>query len=128
MWQPQLSVSGYRPANSVLAARVGRGTGKPQMMVAESNGEIIAFADFKPSMPDHRWLLQAFGASTPDVHLAQEQIGEHAHERKDAHDDHPRDSRRRVPVGAKKDSPDDGQLQQHHEGDADDRVAEQVDH
>ncbi len=64
MWQPQLSVSGYRPANSVLAARVGRGTGKPQMMVAESNGEIIAFADFKPSMPDHRWLLQAFGAST----------------------------------------------------------------
>ena len=64
LWQPQLSVSGYRPANSVLAARVGRETGKPQMMVAESNGEIIAFADFKPSMPDHRWLLQAFGAST----------------------------------------------------------------
>jgi hypothetical protein len=75
---------------------------------------------------EHR--AQAFGASTPDVHLAQEQIGEHAHERKDAHDDHPRDSRRRVPVGPKKDSPDDGQLQQHHEGDADDRVAEQVDH
>ncbi len=64
LWQPRLSVSGYRPANSLVTARLTRGSDKPQMMVAESNGEIIAFADFKPSMPDHRWLLQAFGAST----------------------------------------------------------------
>ncbi len=33
-------------------------------MVAESNHEIIAFADFKPSLPDRRWNLQALGAST----------------------------------------------------------------
>ncbi len=33
-------------------------------MAAESNHEIVAFADFKPSLPDRRWILQALGAST----------------------------------------------------------------
>lgn len=62
--QPQLSLSGYNAPASVLAARMPRAADKPVMMVAASNGDIIAFADFKPSLPDRRWLLQALGAST----------------------------------------------------------------
>jgi len=62
--QPQLSLSGYNASSSLLTARLPRGSDKPILMVAESNGKIIAFADFKPSMHDRRWLLQAIGAST----------------------------------------------------------------
>jgi hypothetical protein len=62
--QPQLILSGYNPASSLLASRMPRASDKPVLMVAESNNRLIAFADFKPSMPDHRWLLQAMGAST----------------------------------------------------------------
>ncbi|HET9659579.1 MAG TPA: hypothetical protein VFP05_04575 [Thermomicrobiales bacterium] len=62
--QPQLSLSGYNASSSLLAARLPRGSDKPIFMVAESSGKIVAFADFKPSMHDRRWLLQALGAST----------------------------------------------------------------
>ena len=62
--QPQLSLSGYNASSSLIAARMPRGSDKPILMVAESNSQIVAFADFKPSMPDRRWLLQALGAST----------------------------------------------------------------
>ncbi len=62
--QPQLSLSGYNAPGSVMAGRLPRSSFKPVVMVAESNGEIIAFADFKPVMSDRRWLLQALGAST----------------------------------------------------------------
>lgn len=64
LWQPRLSVSGYNPSGSLLSTRLRRGEDKPTMMVALSGGQIIAFADFKPAMPDHRWQLQALGAST----------------------------------------------------------------
>jgi hypothetical protein len=62
--QPQLSLSGYNASSSLLAARLPRGSDKPILMVAVSSGKVIAFADFKPSMHDRRWLLQALGAST----------------------------------------------------------------
>lgn len=62
--QPQLSLSGYNAPSSLLSARLPRGAEKPIFLVAESNSRIIAFADFKPSMHDRRWLLQALGAST----------------------------------------------------------------
>ena len=64
LWQPQLSVSGYNPSSSLLGARLQRREGKPVMMLATANGQIVAFADFKPAMPDQRWQLQALGAST----------------------------------------------------------------
>ncbi len=41
-----------------------RSSNRPIVLVAESNRDIIAFADFKPSLPDRRWILQALGAST----------------------------------------------------------------
>jgi hypothetical protein len=62
--QPRLSLSGYNASSSVLSARMPRSAEKAVIMVAESNGRIVAFADFKPSLPDRRWLLQALGAST----------------------------------------------------------------
>ncbi len=62
--QPQLSLSGYNAPGSVIAARLPRSSDKPIVIVAVSNGDIIAFADFKPAMPDRRWMLQALGAST----------------------------------------------------------------
>lgn len=60
--QPQLSLSGYNASAAVLAARLPRAADKAVVMLAEANGEIIAFADFKPSQPDRRWLLRALGA------------------------------------------------------------------
>lgn len=62
--QPQLSLAGYRASASVLAARLPRSSDKPVVSVAESDGDVIAFADFRPALPDRRWLLQALGAST----------------------------------------------------------------
>ncbi len=62
--QPQLSLSGYSAASSVVAGRLPGSSDRPVVMVAESNRDVIAFADFKPAMPDRRWLLQALGAST----------------------------------------------------------------
>ncbi len=64
LWQPQLSVSRYNPASSLLGARLQRRAGKSVMLLASAGGQTVAFADFKPSMPDHRWQLQALGAST----------------------------------------------------------------
>ncbi|MCO5221264.1 MAG: hypothetical protein M9947_06720 [Thermomicrobiales bacterium] len=62
--QPQLTLSGYNASASVVASRIPRSTDRPVVMIAASNGNPIAFADFKPSLPDRRWLLQAVGAST----------------------------------------------------------------
>lgn len=62
--QPQLSLSGYNAPGSLLAGRLPRASDKPIVMVAVSNGNIVAFADFKPAMTDRRWMLQALGAST----------------------------------------------------------------
>jgi len=62
--QPQLSLVGYNAPSSVVAGRLPGSSDKPVIMVAESNGDVIAYADFKPSMPDRRWMLQALGAST----------------------------------------------------------------
>jgi hypothetical protein len=62
--QPQLSLSGYNASASVLSARMPRSADKSVVLVAEANGKIIAFADFRPSLPDRRWSLQALGAST----------------------------------------------------------------
>jgi hypothetical protein len=62
--QPQLSLSGYNASASVLSVRMPRSTEKPVVMVAESHRRIVAFADFKPCLPDRRWMLQALGAST----------------------------------------------------------------
>jgi hypothetical protein len=62
--QPQLSLRGYNASSSLLSTRLPRNADKPICIVAESNGRVIAFADFKPSMHDRRWLLQALGAST----------------------------------------------------------------
>ena len=64
LYQPQLSLSGYNAPSSVVASRMPRSSDRPVVMVAESNHEIIAFADFKPSQPDRRWILHALGAST----------------------------------------------------------------
>ena len=62
--QPQLSLVGYNAPSSVVAGRLPGSADKPIVIVAVSNGDIIAFADFKPTMPDRRWMLQALGAST----------------------------------------------------------------
>src|SRR6478735_1207565 len=62
--QPQLSLSGYNASSALLSTRLPRNSEKPIFTVAESNGRVIAFADFKPSMHDRRWLLRALGAST----------------------------------------------------------------
>lgn len=62
--QPELSLSGYNAPASLLAGRLPRSSEKPVVMVAVSNGDIVAFADFKPTMTDRRWVLQALGAST----------------------------------------------------------------
>lgn len=62
--QPELSLTGYNAPGSLVSAKLPGGPGKPILMVAESNDEVIAFADFKPVLPDRRWLLQALGAST----------------------------------------------------------------
>jgi hypothetical protein len=62
--QPQLSLSGYNASSALLSTRLPRNSDKPIFTVAESNGRVIAFADFKPSMHDRRWLLRALGAST----------------------------------------------------------------
>lgn len=64
LWQPQESVYGYNPSSSLLGARLQRREGKSVIVVATANGKIIAFADFKPAMPDQRWQLRALGAST----------------------------------------------------------------
>jgi hypothetical protein len=47
-----------------MSGRLPRSSDKPIVMVAQSNGDLIAFADFKPALPDRRWMLQALGAST----------------------------------------------------------------
>ncbi len=62
--QPHLSLSGYNAPSSVLSGRLPGSAERSVFMVAVSNGDIIAFADFKPAMPDRRWMLQALGAST----------------------------------------------------------------
>ncbi|TXG79030.1 MAG: hypothetical protein E6R14_11860 [Thermomicrobiales bacterium] len=64
LWQPQLSLTEYNASASLIAGRLPGSTDKPIVMVAESNRDIIAFADFKPAMPDRRWVLRALGAST----------------------------------------------------------------
>ena len=62
--QPQLSLVGYNAPSSLVAGRLPGSSDKPIVIVAVSNGDIIAFADFKPALPDRRWMLQALGAST----------------------------------------------------------------
>jgi hypothetical protein len=62
--QPHLSLIGYNAPSSLVAGRLPRSSDKPVIIVAESNGDVIAFADFKPALPDRRWMLQALGAST----------------------------------------------------------------
>jgi hypothetical protein len=62
--QPQLSLIGYNAPSSVVAGRLPRSSDRPVVIVAESNHDVIAFADFKPALPDRRWMLQALGAST----------------------------------------------------------------
>ncbi len=63
-----------------------------------------------------------------DVHLAKEQIGEHAQQRERANDHHPCDSGGRVAMRPKQDPRDDRQLEQRDECDGEHRVVERSDH
>ena len=72
--------------------------------------------------------VQPLHAATADVHLAQEQIGEHAKQREHANDHHPCDSGSRVAMGPKQDPRDDSQLEQRDECDSEQRVVERCDH
>ena len=72
--------------------------------------------------------VQPRHAATADVHLAQEQIGEHAQQREHADDHHPRDPGSRVAMGPKQDPRDDRQLEQRDECDSEQRVVERGDH
>jgi hypothetical protein len=72
--------------------------------------------------------VQPLHAATADVHLAQEQIGEHAQQREHANDHHPCDSGSRVAMGPKQDPRDDRQLEQRNECDSEQRVVECCDH
>ena len=72
--------------------------------------------------------VQPLHAATADVHLAQEQIGEHANKREHANDHHPCDSGSRVAMGPKQDPRDDSQLEQRDECDSEQRVVERCDH
>ena len=72
--------------------------------------------------------VQPRHAATADVHLAQEQIGEHAQQREHANDHHPCDSGSRVAMGPKQDPRDDRQLEQRDECDSEQRVVERCDH
>lgn len=62
--QPRLSVSGYSPTTALLTGRFPRAREKPVLIVAETHGDLIGFADFRPKLPDRRWQLFALGAST----------------------------------------------------------------
>ena len=68
--------------------------------------------------------VQARHAATADVHLAQEQIGEHANKREHANDHYPCDSGSRVAMGPKQDPRDDSQLEQRDECDSEQRMVE----
>ena len=72
--------------------------------------------------------VQPLHAATADVHLAQEQIGEHAKQREHANDHHPCDSGSRVAMGPKQDPRDDSQLEQRDQCNGEQRVVERCDH
>ena len=71
--------------------------------------------------------VQPLHAATADVHLAQEKIGEDAHQGEHANDHHPRDSGSRVAMGPKQDPHDDRQLEQRDKCDSEQRVMERCD-
>ena len=72
--------------------------------------------------------VQPLHAATADVHLAQEQIGEHAQQREHANDHHPCDSGSGVAMGPKQDPRDHRQLEQCDECNSEQRVMERGDH
>ena len=72
--------------------------------------------------------VQPRHAATADVHLAQEQIRQHAHQRDRDDDHHPCDPGRRVAMGPKQDPRDDRQLEQRDKGDTEQRVLKRGDH
>ena len=72
--------------------------------------------------------VQPLHATTADVHLAQEQIGEHAQQREHANDHYPCDSGRGGAMRPKQDSRDHRQLEQREESNGNQRVTERIDH
>ena len=72
--------------------------------------------------------MQPRHAAAADVHLAEKQIGEHAHQRQHANDHHPRDPGRRIAMRPQQDSRDHRQLEDGDEGDSDQRVVKRGEH
>lgn len=72
--------------------------------------------------------MQSRHAMAANVHLAQEQIREHADQREDTNDHYPGDSGRGVAMRSKQDSADHDELQKGHETNANQRVTERIDH
>jgi hypothetical protein len=64
LFQPEQSLKAYRVWSSSLRAKTPRSHTRPAVLVAESNGRLIAFADFRPMGHDRRWCLVALGAAT----------------------------------------------------------------
>ena len=92
------------------------------MMMAAVMGACRHIAGMRTTYEESRTV--ADNAATADVHLAQEQIGEHAKQREHANDHHPCDSGSRVAMGPKQDPRDDSQLEQRDECDSEQRVVE----
>ena len=126
VWQKARCVAthGMEPADRVTEPKempVTLGNGGCEVRRVPSGGT----RDWRHALED---CVQPLHAATANVHLAQEEIGEHAKQRQHANDHHPCDSGSRVAMGSKQDPRDDRQFEQRDERDSEQRVVERCDH